>query len=148
MPACEVILGEGSPLYPEPILKVFGNVPHQLGEFHVIKELTKALPRAVAKLCKELAATKPKLGRGRHATPAARQRRRIEEKVGDLFQHRYLFAHTNRHRLRSERSYGRPELRTIRDIIIEIDRLPESMMIVSAPSSSAMMPLPRRQWLT
>ena len=83
MPACEVILGEGSPLSPEPILKVFGNVPHQLGEFHVIKELTKALPRAVAKLCKELAATKPKLGRGRHATPAACTcwpRRRMQSK--------------------------------------------------------------------
>ena len=54
------------------------------------------LPRAkVAKIRKELAATKPILGRGRPssaaARKAARKRKRIEQKVGDLFQHRYLF---------------------------------------------------------
>ncbi|GAF94724.1 unnamed protein product, partial [marine sediment metagenome] len=88
------ITTDGSALYPEPISRVFGDVPHQLCEFHVIKELTKAVLRAVAKLRKELATTKPKLGRGRPSSPAARQaarrRQRIDKKVGDLFQHRYL----------------------------------------------------------
>ena len=31
---------DASPLYPEPLREVFGNVPHQVCEFHVIKELT------------------------------------------------------------------------------------------------------------
>lgn len=125
------ITTDGSPLYPEPILKVFGEVPHQLCEFHVIKELTKAVLRAVAKIRKELAATKPKLGRGRPTTPAARktarQRKRIEEKVGDLFQNRYLFVKHNltpaerRELLRITR--GRPELRTLREIMEEVYRL-------------------------
>ena len=129
--ALQGITTDGSPLYPEPILKVFGEVPHQLCEFHVIKELTKAVLRAVAKIRKDLAATKPKLGRGRPTTPAARrasrQRKRIEEKVGDLFQHRYLFVQhkltpaEQRTLLRITR--GRPELRTLRDIMNEVYRL-------------------------
>jgi hypothetical protein len=63
--ALEGITPDGSALYPEPISKVFGDIPHQVCEFHVIRELTKAVLRAVAKVRKELAAAQPKLGRGR-----------------------------------------------------------------------------------
>jgi hypothetical protein len=125
------ITTDGSALYPEPIFKVFGEVPHQVCEFHVIKELTKAVLRAVAKVRKALAATKPKLGRGRPSTPAARKaarrRKQIEEKVGNLFQHRYLFVEhgltpaERRALLRITR--GRPELRTLREIMDEVYRL-------------------------
>ena len=38
---------------------MFGDVPHQICEFHIIKELTKAILRAVAKVRKKLAARKP-----------------------------------------------------------------------------------------
>jgi len=83
--ALEGITTDGSALYPEPISKVFGDIPHQVCEFHVIKELTKAVLRAVAKVRKELAAAKPKLGRGRPCSPAARKaarrRKQIEQKV-------------------------------------------------------------------
>src|SRR6202035_3764258 len=47
---------DASPLYPEPLHEVFGDVPHQICEFHIIKELTKAILRAVAKVRKKLAA--------------------------------------------------------------------------------------------
>jgi Transposase len=122
---------DGSNLYPEPISKVFGDVPHQICEFHVIKELTKGVLRALAKIRKELAATKPKLGRGRPssavARQAARRRKRIDQKVGDLFEHRYLFV---RHGLTPAQqrtlhriTRGRPELRTLRDIMDQVYRL-------------------------
>jgi hypothetical protein len=125
------ITTDGSNLYPEPISRVFGDAPHQVCEFHVIKELTKAVLRAVARIRKQLAATKPKLGRGRPSTPAARQaaerRKRLDQKVGDLFEHRHLFV---RHELTpSQRrtihriTRGRPELRTLRDIMDEVYRL-------------------------
>jgi hypothetical protein len=125
------ITTDGSNLYPEPLSKVFGDVPHQVCEFHVIKELTKSVLRAVAKIRKELAATKPKLGRGRPSTPAARKasqrRKRIDQKVGDFFEHRHLFV---RHDLtRAQRSTiqritrGPSELRTLRDIMDEVYRL-------------------------
>ena len=112
-------------------MKVFGEVPHQLREFHVIKELTKAVLRAVAKIRKELAATKPKRGRGRPTTPharkAARQRKRIEDQVGDLVQHRDLFVQHKltpaEQRTLFRTTRGRPELRTLRDIMNEVYRL-------------------------
>jgi hypothetical protein len=129
--ALQGITTDGSALYPEPISKVFGDIPHQVCEFHVIKELTKAVLRAVAKVRKELAATKPKLGRGRPSSPAARKaarrRKQIEQKVGNLFQHRYLFVQHDltpaqrRTLLRITR--GRPELRTLREIMDQVYRL-------------------------
>ena len=83
------ITTDGSALYPVPIADVFGDVPHQICEFHVLKELTKAVLRAVAKVRKGMAAEKPKLGRGRPSSKqtkrAARRRKRIEQKIRDLF---------------------------------------------------------------
>jgi len=63
--ALKGITTDGSALYPEPIRTVFGAVPHQLCTFHVIKELTKGILRAVASARKRLATSKPKLKRGR-----------------------------------------------------------------------------------
>jgi hypothetical protein len=125
------ITTDGSNLYPEPISKVFGAVSHQLCEFHVIKELTKAVLHAGAKVRKELAATKPKLGRGRPssaaARKAARQAKRIEQKVGELFQHRYLFVQhaltPARRRILIRITCGQPELRTLRGVMDEVYRL-------------------------
>jgi len=125
------ITTDGSNLYPEPISQVFGDVPHQVCEFHVLKELTKAVLRAVAKIRKELAASKPKLGRGRPSSPqackAARRRKRIDQKVADLFEHRYLFVRhelTKAQRRTLQRiTRGRPELRTLREIMDEVYRL-------------------------
>ena len=125
------ITTDGSALYPEPISKVFGDVPHQLCEFHVIKELTKAVLHAGAKIRKELAATKPALGRGRPssatARKAARDRKRIEQKVGDLFEHRYLFVQhvltPAQRRTLMRITRGRPALRILRDIMDEVYRL-------------------------
>lgn len=125
------ITTDGSNLYPEPISRVFGDLPHQVCEFHVIKELTKAVLRAVARIRKELAVTKPELGRGRPSSAAARKsaqrRKRIGQKVGDLFEHRHLFV---RHGLTGAQrrtihhiTRGRPELRTLRDIMDEVYRL-------------------------
>jgi len=129
--ALKGITTDGSNLYPQPISQVFGDVPHQVCEFHVLKELTRGVLCAVAKIRKELAATKPKLGRGRPSSAAARQaarrRRRIDQKVGDLFEHRYLFVRhdlTGAQRRTLKRiTRGRPELRTLRDIMDEVYHL-------------------------
>jgi hypothetical protein len=125
------ITTDGSNLYPEPISKVFGDVPHQVCEFHVIKELTKAVLRAVAKVRKQLAATKPKLGRGRPSSAtarrAARRRKQIDQKVAELFEHRHLFVRHDltpaRRRTFARITRGRRELRTLRHIMDEVYRL-------------------------
>ena len=120
------ITTDGSELYPEPIATVFGDVPHQLCTFHVLRDLNKAVLSAVAKLRKALAAGAPKLPRGRPATKAAKQaarrKKRIEHKVGELFEHRYLFV--QHHLTASERktlariTRGQPQLRTLRGLMV------------------------------
>ena len=122
---------DASPLYPEPLQEVFGDIPHQICEFHILQELTKAILRAVAQVRKKLAAQKPVGQRGRPTTAAAkriaRRRQRLQRKVADLFEHRHLFV---RHDLSpAERrtlqtiTRGQPQLRTLRDLMEEVYRL-------------------------
>ena len=124
------ITTDGSALYPEPIRKVFGDVPHQLCTFHIIKELTKGILKAVAKERERLAKSQPKLKRGRasskkkEARRLARKSKSIQQKISDLFQDRFLFV--RRHLTRSERkrflyiTRGLPQLRKLREIMEHI----------------------------
>jgi len=124
------ITTDGSPLYPVPIADVFGRIPHQICEFHVLAELTQAVLKAVAKVRKSLASTMPKLGRGRPSKATkrlAQRRKRIQAKITDLFQHRHLFVQrvltpAQRKTLRRI-TRGLPQLRTLREIMNEVYRL-------------------------
>jgi hypothetical protein len=124
------ITTDGSPLYPEPIRMVFGEIPHQICTFHVLKELTQGILCAVAAERHRLAQSKPKLKRGRPSSKdktarrLARKRKTIQEKISGLFQGRFLFV---KRRLKpSERQQllhitrGRPQLRKLRDIMDHI----------------------------
>jgi Transposase len=124
------ITTDGSPLYPVPITEVFGDISHQICEFHTIAELTKAVLRAVAKVRKALAARLPKLGRGRPTRAmrkAARHRKRLAQRISDLFDHRHLFVQhglapaekKTLHRI----TRGLPQLRALREIMNEVYRL-------------------------
>jgi len=99
------ITTDGSSLYPTPLAEVFRGVPHQLCQFHVVKEIVKAVVGAVASERKRLAAKQPKLRRGRPSTPvakqAARMKKRLEAQRAALFTHRYLFV--QRHVSKTER---------------------------------------------
>lgn len=125
------ITTDGSPLYPAPMAEIFGGVPHQICEFHVIAELTKAVLKAVTKVRRELKAAMPKLGRGRPCSPAqkkaARRKKRLRKKITELFEHRYLFV--KHHLTPGEKktlpriTRGIPHLRTLREIMGETYRL-------------------------
>lgn len=129
--ALKGITTDGSALYPEPIVAVFGDVPHQICTFHVLREVTRAVLSAVAQERKRLAAGAPKLPRGRPgskaARRAARRKKRIERKVGDLFAYRFLFV--QRQLTPSERATlrritrGLPQLRTLRALMEDVYRL-------------------------
>ena len=122
---------DGSPLYPEPLRAVFGEIPHQICEFHILKELTKAILRAVATVRKELAARQPRNNRGRPSTRAAkrtvRHRERLQQKIGELFAHRYLFVQHDltpaERRTFHAITRGLPQLRRLRAIMEEVYRL-------------------------
>ena len=125
------ITTDGSPLYPEPIRNVFGDVSHQVCQFHVIAELTKAILKAVARVRKQLKPLDQKLPRGRPATPqakrAARRNKRLQKRIADLFDNRYLFV--QRHLTAAEHetllriTRGLKHLRTLRAIMDEVYRL-------------------------
>jgi hypothetical protein len=124
------ITTDGSPLYPAAIVEVFGSVPHQICEFHILAELNKAVLHAVAKARRERKATLPKIGRGRPSRARrklAASKKRIERKITDLFDHRHLFV--QRHLTAAERktlrriTRGLPALRTLRQIMDQAYRL-------------------------
>jgi hypothetical protein len=126
------ITTDASPLYPLPIALAFGEIAHQICEFHILKELTKAVLRVLARMRKHLAEQKPMLPRGRVKNSEAGQRVRlhaqvIQQRIAALFEHRHLFV---RHYLsaaervllqrltRSDR-----QLRAVRAIMDEVYRL-------------------------
>jgi hypothetical protein len=124
------ITTDGSPLYPVAIQTVWGAVPHQLCEFHILKDLNQATLRAVAQVRKHLAAQQPKLGRGRPTADQrqlVQKRQRLQQKIADLFEHRYLFVQhhlTDGERMTLQRiTRGLPHLRALRDITDGIYRL-------------------------
>jgi Transposase len=121
---------DGSPLYPTPIAQVFGAVPHQICQFHVIAEINKAVLKAVAQARRQWKAALPKIGRGRPSAasrPRAACRKRIEQKISDLFDHRHLFV--QHHLTPAERTTlgritrGQPGLRILRQLVDEVYRL-------------------------
>jgi Transposase len=119
---------DGSALYPEPLREVFGKVRHQICTFHIVAEVVKAVLGAVARARKGLAATQPKLPRGRPRTPAAKQaartKKRLEVQGAALFTHRYLFV--QRHLNKTERktlwrvSRELPQLRALRAVMEQV----------------------------
>ena len=124
------ITTDASALYPKPLKDVFGDVAHQICEFHIIAELTKCVLKAVAQVRRALKATMPKLGRGRPSKrkkKASRRRRRIGKKITDLFDHRYLFVkhHLTKceKKILSRITRGLPHLRRLRQIMDEVYRL-------------------------
>jgi hypothetical protein len=126
------ITTDGSSLYPTVLKELWPAAPHQICIFHVLKEITKAVLHALAKLRKELAQHVPKQPRGRprqdkESQAKARTAKRLKDKLAELFEHRYLFV---RHRLtKAEHKVlarlvrGRPQLRALRDIMDEVYRL-------------------------
>jgi hypothetical protein len=122
---------DGSPLYPEPLRAVFGAVAHQSCEFHLRKELTKAVLRAGAQVRNQLAERKPTVKRGRPGTPAAkravRQRARLQPKIADLFEPRSLFVPHHltpaQRRTLPRIPRGLPQLQTLRALREEVYRL-------------------------
>jgi hypothetical protein len=124
------ITTDGASCYPPAIAAVFGPIPHQICQFHILRHLTDAVLHAVAKVRKQLAAKLPKLPRGRPSKrlrKLAQQHARQQQKLRDLFTHRYLFV--QRRLTKGEQATlnhitrGLTQLRTLREIMDEVYRL-------------------------
>ena len=121
---------DGSDLYPEPLHELWPDVPHQVCEFHVKKEITKAVLHALATIRKELRAQIPKQPRGRPRKAEQAQARKVarqQKQVSALFEHRHLFV---QHRLTPAQektlqriTRGSAHFRSLRSIMEEVYRL-------------------------
>jgi hypothetical protein len=126
------ITTDGSALYPTAIQVVWGDLPHQICEFHTlrVKDLNQAILRAVAQVRKQLAVQQPTLKRGRPKADQKKlvhKRQRLQQKISDLFEYRFLFVQhhlTDAERATLQRiTRGLPHLRVLRQIMDEIYRL-------------------------
>lgn len=124
------ITTDGSSLYPTIFQELWPKAAHQLCEFHVLKEINRAILHALARSRKQIQASIPKLKRGRPRTTDKARTRRIKRQkayVAELFDQRHLFV---RHHLSAARKKvlarlvrGQPQLRTLREIMDAVYRL-------------------------
>jgi hypothetical protein len=125
------ITTDGSPLYPDPIAEVFGPVKHQSCQFHIIKEITKDILKAVTRVRRQLKQKKTKRSRGRpsgkKAKRIAQKNKQLQKKIADLFEYRYLFVKRTlspkEKKILQRITRGLDQLRTLRAIMDEIYRL-------------------------
>ena len=103
-------------------------MPHHICQFHVVKDIVKAVLSAVSSERKRLAAQLPKLPRGRPSTKAAkraaRKKKRLEQKSADLYKHRHLFV-KHYWSKRDRKTFwsitrGFPQLRKVRELMEQV----------------------------
>ena len=119
---------DGSPLYPEPLREVFGEVPHPICELHVIKAVVTAIVMAVSRARKSLAAQQPQWPKGRPRTrvaqAAARKKKRRAQQGADWFTHRPRFVQHHLRQSARKRFWritrGWPQLRRVREIMAQV----------------------------
>ncbi|MCH8118755.1 MAG: transposase [Planctomycetes bacterium] len=134
------ITTDGSPLYPDPIADVFGNVKHQSCQFHIISEITKDILKVVTRVRRQLKQTKTKCTRGRPSGKQAKQialrNKRIQERVAELFEHRHLFVkHTltgKEKKILQRITRGLDQLRILRSVMDERRQRPNKQLFLPA----------------
>jgi len=122
------ITTDGSTLYTEPAKTVFPGIRHQICEFHVKKEINKAILKAVAQIRRELKGRKTKRSkRGRptqEEKAIIRRNERLEAKITALFDNRFLFVQKElsaaERKTLHEITKGFPKLRKLREMVEEV----------------------------
>jgi ssDNA-binding Zn-finger/Zn-ribbon topoisomerase 1 len=123
----EVVVTDGSNLYPGVLAELWSEADHQLCVFHVIKDINKLILDAVRRMRRAMerrgkAGRKKKRGRKGAKAKAALARRglTVKEKAHFVFKHRYLIVKRRENLAESERAELKqmleylPELATLR----------------------------------
>jgi len=122
----EVIITDGSPLYPKLLAELWPNARHQLCVFHVLQDLNKLILDALKRFRRKMSRQGNKGRRRKRGRPSkAQQQRRkkanktAKDKAHFIFKNRYLIV-TRRHNLTPE---GRRRLRTMFEYLPELRTL-------------------------
>src|SRR5512135_3000984 len=129
----EVVVTDGSNLYPMVLAELWPQARHQLCVFHVLRDLHKQVLDAVRRLRRGLArrgnrGRKRKRGRPRH-TRRKRRGLTTKEKAAFVFRHRYLITKRRDRLSRQERTdlgtmlVYLPELKTLRTFVDRLQAL-------------------------
>lgn len=128
----EVVVTDGSNLYPEILAELWPQARHQLCVFHVLKDLHKLVLDAVRRLRRGLSRRGNRGRKRRRGRPKAGARRRgltNKEKSAFIFQHRFLIVR-RRDRLNPQERADLatmldylPELKTLRDFVDQLEML-------------------------
>jgi hypothetical protein len=132
----EVVVTDGSSLYPAVLQEVWPQAKHQLCVFHVLQDVTGKVLDAVRRLRRSQArrgngGRKRRRGRPSRAQQKRRQRRgpTLKEKAAFVYKHRYLVVKRPENLSEHDsKQLGKmleylPELRTLRSFCLEVYRL-------------------------
>lgn len=125
----EVVITDGSELYPKLLAELWPEARHQLCVFHVIKDINEHVLDAVKRMRRELARRGNRGRRRRRGRPtkaqrthAKRRKKTLKEQAHFVFKHRYLIV-TRKENLTEQRRDLRkmfeylPALRTLRTFV-------------------------------
>ena len=129
----QVVVTDGSGLYPALVAQLWPQARHQLCIFHVLRDLHKEVLDALRRMRRQLArrgrrGRKPKRGRPRQSR-AQRRGRSNKEKSAFVFKHRFLIVKRRQRmspqeRLDLEKMLNSvPELKTLRDFVDRLEML-------------------------
>jgi transposase-like protein len=129
----EVVVTDGSNLYPEVLAELWPEARHQLCVFHVLKELHKLVLDAVRRLRRGLSRRGNRGRKRRRGRPPKSRARRREptnkEKSAFVFQHRWLVV-KRRERMSEQEAANLaamlgylPELKVLRDFVDRLEML-------------------------
>lgn len=131
-----VVITDGSPLYPDLLAELWPNAEHQLCVFHVMQDLNGKILDAVKRLRRGLARRGKRGRKRRRGRPTKAQRRRRQrprktqkEKAKFVFKRRFLIVKRRAHLTAPERQDLRsmleylPELRVLREFTDALHRL-------------------------
>jgi hypothetical protein len=132
--APQVVVTDGSPLYPTLLAELWPQARHQLCVFHVLKDINDCAFDALRRLRRRLARqSQRKRRRGRPSKAQKRARARYgatpREQAYFIWRHRHLIvtrpeALTGRDRRNLSRMFAAlPALRTLRDFVLQVYRL-------------------------
>lgn len=132
----EVVVTDGSPLYPKLLAELWPEARHQLCVFHVIRDINKHVLDALKRMRRQMSrrgnrGRRRKRGRPKKAHQAQRKRRKqtVKEKAHFVFKHRHLIVqrrdnmtHEDRKKLQKMFEYL-PGLRTLRTFVDRVYHL-------------------------
>jgi transposase len=130
----QVVVTDGSSLYPALLAELWPQAAHQLCVFHVLKDINEQVLDAVRRIRREMRrrgrrGRKRKPGRPKKGTARHRRQRKLQDKADFVYKHRYLIVKRPEKMTAPQRKAlaqlleDAPSLRVVRAFVTEVYRL-------------------------